>query len=66
VSTLKETIKNSIKESQKKPKKEVNYSLGMKKSHCGICEHFISPNKCEKVKGGIKKEYWCELFKSAR
>lgn len=61
---LRETIKNSISESSKKNKKEVDYSLGMKKSHCGICEYFISPNKCQKVKGEISKEYWCELYKA--
>ena len=42
-------------------KKEVNYSTGMKKSHCGICEHYHD-NKCELVKGFIESSYWCEKF----
>lgn len=62
----------------KKAKKEVNYSLGMKESHCGkafsddsgYCQHFIgkqaSTGKCEVVEGPINPVYWCELFKKVK
>ena len=56
----------------RKAKKEVNYGLGHKDSHCGPvkewkggdCSHFISPHGCEKVRGYINPKYWCELFKA--
>ena len=52
-------------------KEDVDYSPGMRKSHCGPtvkwpegdCEHFLSPDGCERVEGTIKREMWCRLFK---
>lgn len=47
-------------------KREVDYSKGMKKAHCGICRHYIPGGKCELVIGNIDKAYWCKLFKSLK
>lgn len=47
----------------KKTKREVDYSRGMKKSHCAICVHYQSPGACELVAGRIDPSYWCKLFK---
>jgi hypothetical protein len=44
-------------------KEAVHYSLGMPKAHCGICVHFIKPDKCEIVQGTIKSGMWCNRFK---
>jgi hypothetical protein len=41
----------------------VDYSKGMKASHCGNCEHFEAPQSCELVKGVIDRSYWCKLWK---
>jgi hypothetical protein len=61
----------------KKSKSEVDYSKGMKSSHCGplslydkgFCRHFAGGKSwlhglgtCELVSGSIDKEYWCKLF----
>lgn len=64
VETLKKTIKHAVSESKKQPKTAVNYSLGHKSAHCGICEYFekIEPHHCSKVKGRINRLYWCKLF----
>lgn len=47
----------------KRSQSSVNYSKGMKSSHCGICEYFREPDACAKVSGKIDPAYWCELFK---
>jgi hypothetical protein len=51
----------------KQPKREVNYSKGMAKSHCGICRYFIeSPGgtaTCKKVAGAVSADMWCTLFR---
>jgi hypothetical protein len=31
---------------------------------CGICAHFIAPNKCEIVEGAISPTGWCRNFKA--
>lgn len=46
----------------KAKKAEVDYSLGMKKSRCGICEFFRKPRTCTKVEGEIDPRMWCKLF----
>lgn len=55
----------------KERKGDVDYSPGMRRSHCGPtvkwpegdCRFFISPNSCQKVQGIIKREDWCRLWK---
>lgn len=61
--SVRETVVDSVNESKKKEKSEVDYSGGHKNSRCGICEYFITPDKCEKVKGDILPSKWCILFK---
>ncbi len=62
-------------------KSEVDYSLGMKESHCGkafeddqdYCRYFIPPpsgsaldlGTCEQVAGEISRVFWCRLFARA-
>jgi len=66
--TLRATIISSIEESKKKTKKEVDYSVGMRKKKCGLCRYFIPEQRgsddgeCRKVKGRINAEMWCKLF----
>lgn len=43
-------------------KTDVNYSSGTAMSHCGICEHFVAPQRCSRVGGYIRREAWCKLF----
>jgi hypothetical protein len=58
----------------KKAKSQVDYSKGMKKSHCGplnlydkgYCKHFIEPGSCRLVSGKIEKAMWCKLFSKAK
>ena len=53
-------------------KTEVNYSPGMKESHCGkvspedkgYCEHYYL-GTCDLVYGTIKPTYWCSKFEKA-
>ncbi len=60
-------------EESKVSKSEVDYSDGMRRSHCGptddwptgYCEHFVDPHGCAKVKGYIDPKKWCELFEAA-
>jgi len=63
-------------------KSEVDYSLGIKESHCGkafeddqdYCRHFIPPlsgsalelGTCEQVTGEISRVFWCRLFAKER
>ncbi len=63
-------------------KSEVDYSIGMKGSHCGqtfdddkgYCRHFVEPRSmstadlgtCEKVSGPISRVFWCRLFAKAQ
>lgn len=65
VNSVREHIKDAIDESKKETKRSVNYSKGMKSKHCGICEYFEvkAKNKCLKVKGEIRQDMWCKLFK---
>lgn len=48
----------------KQSKEDVDYSDGMKKSHCGICEYFEMDHKngCHLVRGYIDESKWCTLF----
>ena len=66
MSEIRSIIVSAIKDTNKKSKKEVNYSKGMKNSRCGVCKYFISPDACDKVKGEIDKNYWCELFEAKK
>lgn len=59
------TFKEFLVEEEKADKKDVDYSKGMAKSHCAICVHYITPNKCKVVKGSIDPEYWCTKFKKS-
>jgi hypothetical protein len=47
-------------------KSNVDYSLGMKAAHCGVCAHFLPPDACEEVMGKIDPRYWCKLFRLSR
>lgn len=49
-------------ETVKRTKASVDYSVGMMKTHCGNCDHYIRPNACERVIGLIKTNYWCKLW----
>lgn len=44
-------------------KESVDYSPGMRTSHCAVCEHYESPDACEVVAGRIDPGYWCSRFK---
>jgi hypothetical protein len=54
-------------------KTDVDYSVGMEKSHCGkvfkddegYCKHFVKPSACQKVSGYIDPVYWCKLWEKA-
>lgn len=41
---------------------KVQYSKGMKSSHCGICKFYLG-GACQKVAGKIDPSYWCKLFR---
>lgn len=43
-------------------KAEAGYGPGKPQAHCGICRHFIDPDRCELVDGEIDPEKWCKLF----
>jgi hypothetical protein len=30
--------------------------------HCAVCRHFMTPDACEKVRGLIEPDAWCNLF----
>ncbi len=62
-------------------KEDVNYSVGMKESHCGkvfkddngYCQHFYGvrgfgeqEGRCRKVAGKIDPVYWCKLWEKAK
>jgi hypothetical protein len=54
--------------SQKQAKGQVDYSRGMKASHCGICRYYRrgshgTMGTCQKVAGSIDPSYWCKLFR---
>lgn len=58
------SLREEIKKAKKVAKNSVNYSLGMTKSHCGICVYFYpKDNSCSKIRGDIKSDMWCKLFK---
>jgi hypothetical protein len=47
----------------KLPKNKVQYSLGMKRAHCGVCDYFHPQAKeCDKVEGKIDPRMWCIKF----
>ena len=49
----------------KKSKESVDYSKGMKKTHCGNCRYFYARQGiCDKVAGKIGAEMWCRLWKA--
>jgi len=48
----------------KKSKGQVNYSKGMKKTHCGNCRYFLAKQRiCDLVAGRIEANMWCKLWK---
>ena len=47
----------------KSTKREVRYSEGTPKEHCGNCERFrLAMHACTKVQGTIEPRYWCTLW----
>lgn len=48
---------------KKVSKSSVNYSEGMKASHCGNCSYFNGLFSCQRVQGFIESNMWCELWK---
>lgn len=52
---------------EKRSKGGVQYSYGMKESHCGNCKFFMETalglGECKKVKGVISWNMWCKLFR---
>lgn len=62
---------------EKISKDAADYGKGMASSHCGkmfdkdkgYCTHFIDKTvfdgECEMVRGVIKRDRWCRLFKKA-
>lgn len=52
----------AVAQDSKVSKESVDYSLGKKESHCGICAHFEEPNSCEIVEGKIDPAFWCKRF----
>jgi hypothetical protein len=50
-----------------KSKDEVDYSDGMPRAHCGICEYFRrDAQACTKVAGHILARMWCKLFEKEK
>lgn len=49
-------------EEPKRSKASVDYSDGMPRARCGICEYFVPTGKCELVAGLIDPMMWCRLF----
>ena len=50
-------------ETRKLTKAAVDYTVsGTNKEHCAICEHYVDPNECSKVKGYIASRGWCDRF----
>jgi hypothetical protein len=47
----------------KSTKAAAHYGRGMKSAHCGICQHFIAPDQCNKVAGKISPQGWCRFFR---
>lgn len=46
-----------------KAKSEARYTdNGTQQEHCGICQHFISPNQCAIVIGKVVPGGWCKFF----
>jgi hypothetical protein len=43
-------------------KAAADYGEGLPQAHCGICQHFTSPNKCSVVIGPVAPEDWCKYF----
>jgi hypothetical protein len=62
--SLRNAIREAIKETSKVSKKSVSYSEGMKNSKCSICDYYNTNNTCDKVKGDIQPNMWCELFEN--
>ena len=56
----------------KRAKHTVDYSVGLPNSHCGpiqkwpagVCNHFIGPDGCTKVRGVIAPGMWCKLWEA--
>src|SRR4029077_18949389 len=51
-------------EDGKKAKSTVRYGVGG--DHCGVCRVFLAPDACEKGRGDIHEDMWCQLFKRWR
>ena len=49
-------------DTDKYDKDEVDYSLGYKPAHCGICQHYLTSGHCRIVAGKIDPKYWCKKF----
>jgi hypothetical protein len=35
------------------------------RQRCGGCKHFLQPNRCEIVDGGISPQGWCRYFQAS-
>jgi len=35
------------------------------RQRCGGCKHFLKPNRCEIVDGGISPQGWCRYFEAS-
>jgi hypothetical protein len=44
-------------------KEYAEYARGTKNSRCGLCAHFVAPDKCKIVTGKISAQGWCQYFK---
>ena len=42
-------------------KEAANYSHGLPRAHCGICEHYRK-GACAIVAGKINPQMWCKYF----
>lgn len=52
------------RQSMKEDKAAVDYSRGMRTRHCSICLFWLGENKCSRVAGYIRPDYWCKRWKS--
>lgn len=54
----------SIAKHSQEDKGAVNYTDkdSVTLNRCALCEHFLGPNRCEKVAGIVSPKGWCELF----
>jgi hypothetical protein len=55
----------------KAEKSDVQYGKGMPKAHCSICFWYMDKPSapialCVKVKGMVRAQMWCSLFKALK